>query len=149
MISPETRIGGRGKVGIPGQEDAVNIEPGVPHPEIEGVGTGGRNTDANRSGRSGGRIGPSPSVELLNVDAGIDRACAVETDIHSGGGRVPSIAPYPNKVSAGIRKGDGVIDLGAGSWPRRRDRVSGAVVSRAGLDVTRAGKPRRLRVSDP
>ncbi len=149
LVPPKAGVGHRGKIRVAGEENAIDIQPGVAHPEVEGVGPGGRNGDADRGGRARRGVRPSPGVVLLKIDLGSRGTDAVQTDIQSGGGGISRISPHPDIVCPGIGKSDAVIDLGTGGLPGRRNRRDCIGIRGNSLDVARSGIPRCDRVVGP
>ena len=117
MVPPKIHIGHGGKVGIPCEQDAVDVEPGIPHPKVKGVRTGGGNVEGHQVGRAGRGVGPSPGIELLQIDPRIGHTASVQADIDTRQRCIAGKSPDPDVIGAWIGKSYGVVDLRAGRFP--------------------------------
>jgi len=77
LFPPKIHVGHGGKVGIPCEQDAVDVEPGIPHPEIQSVSPSGGNVEGHQVSRAGCGVGPSPGIELLQIDPWIGQTAPV------------------------------------------------------------------------
>ena len=146
LVAPEIRRVFRRVARIEREDDFVEGESRIPHPDVERVRAGGRHGDRHRHGRAGSLVRPRPRTRLGQVDLCGGRTCTIETHINGNRFRRLRIAPDPDVIGARVGEVDSVLEFRRSRGPTRSH---GHRVVRQDLHQTRAAEAADCRRCGP